>query len=317
VRLHKSIAVFLCLAIVWIVWWNGVKHKDFVSPPSPVQLAKVREQTLRNLGALEIIAHEEPAKAILVKATSLTLPNPALEKEMAQTKDEIMEMGDLITAPGLDCYANLSEKGASHLIDLATLLETKGELQRSLLAWERVIDVVKPEKEQYNIAWKAMQRLKPQLPPWNIDPTGFQVVIINAGCDRETAKLLEPVLAELADFLASASSGIVQVQSKIFSGPAPAKGGPQLPIALWFSGSADHSVQSKTISIPSQYSDQAAMKRVVAASAYKLIRDDIASKTAFQAPDDLKENEDANPLLATALTRLLWSEFATRLNSPP
>jgi hypothetical protein len=76
-------------------------------------------------------------------------------------------------------------------------------------------------------------------------------------------------------------------------------------------------VQSKTISIPSQYSDQAAMKRVVAASAYKLIRDDIASKTAFQAPDDLKENEDANPLLATALTRLLWSEFATRLNSPP
>lgn len=316
-RLHYSIAVFLCIATICVVWWNGVKHKDFISPPPPGQLAKLREETLHNRGAPEIIAREEPAKAILVKATALTLPNPALEKEMAQTKNEVMVSGDLITAPGLDCYANLSEKGASHLIDLATLLETKGELQRSLLAWERVIDVVKPEKEQYNIAWKAMQRLKPQLPPWNIDPTACQVVVINAGCDRETAKLLEPVLAELADFLANASSGIVQVQSKIFSGPAPAKNGPQLPIALWFSGPTENSVQSKTISIPSQYNDQAAMKQVVAASAYKLIRDDIASKTAFQAPDDLKENEDASPLLASALTRLLWNEFATRLNSPP
>jgi hypothetical protein len=59
------------------------------------------------------------------------------------------------------------------------------------------------------------------------------------------------------------------------------------------------------------------MKRLVLASAYKLIRDDIASKTAFQAPNDLKENEDAAPLLTTVLTRLLWQEFATRLNSPP
>jgi hypothetical protein len=317
VRVHYIIAAFLCLSTVLIVWWNGVKHKDFITPPSPELLAKVRKETLQSLGAPEIISNEVPTKAILVKATSLILPNPALEKETAKIKDADTEVGDLITSPGLNCYASFAEKGALHLINLATLLEGKGELQRSLLAWERVIDVVKPEKEQYNTACNAIQRLKPQLPPWNIDPSACQVLVLNAGCDRDTAKLLEPILAELADFLANASSGIVQIKSKIFFAAAPTKGASQLPIALWFSGPSDNSVQSKTISIPSQFTNPAAMKRLVLASAYKLIRDDIASKTAFQAPNDLKENEDAAPLLTTVLTRLLWQEFATRLNSPP
>jgi hypothetical protein len=316
VRIHYFIAVISCVITVSLVWWNGVKDKDFLTPPSDQRLVEVRHATAIDLKAVDVIAQDLPAKAILVKPTKLMLPDPALEPPPQKKEDLLAEFGDLSVSPGLDCYADLAEKGSDFFVALATQLEAKGELQRALLAWERVLDGVKPEPAQYELASKAIQRLSPQLPLWNVDPSAVHVIQLKAGCDRETAELLEPILAELCALLSTNSSGIVEIKAKVNSGPRPAKDAPKLPIALWFSGYDQKSTQSKTITISSDQTDPVVLRNLVLTSAYKLIREDVGSLTDFQAPIAHKEPQDPLSLFQSSVSRLLWQKFASRLNTP-
>lgn len=316
-RIHYFITALLSVATIALVWWNGVKHKDFLTPPSAEVIAMARQSTMASLSAPQGIEPDQPAKAILVKPTKLTLPNPELETVVKEEKEALADLGDLTTVPGLDQYADLSEKGAEYVISLATQLETKGELQRALLAWERVIDVVSADSDQRAMASKALTRLTPQLPPWNIDPSATQTIVFQAGCDRDTAEMLEPLMKEVAAMITSSTSGILQVQEKVHAGPRPSKDGPKLPIALWFGGLDPKSQQSKTITIGSEYADATLMRQALMSSAYKLIRDEIGSQTAFQAPIEWKADQDAAALFSSAVTRLLWQEFGSRLNVIP
>jgi hypothetical protein len=316
VRIHYLIAVISCVITVSLFWWNGVKGKDFLTPPSDQRLVDVRHSTAVDLKVPDVIAQDLPTKAILVKPTKLTLPDPALEPTPQEKEEELVELGDWSVSPGLDCYADLAEKGSDFLVAMATQLETKGELQRALLAWERVLDVVKPEPAQYELASKAILRLSPQLPLWNVDPSAVHVIQLKAGCDRETAELLEPILVELCAQLSTGTSGIVEIKAKVNSGPRPAKDAPKLPIALWFTGFDEKSTQSKTITIPSDQSDPAVLRNLVLTSAYRLIREDVGSHTAFQAPIAHKAPQDPMLLFQSSISRLLWQEFASRLNTP-
>lgn len=316
-RIHFLITAILSVATIALVWWSGVKNKDFLKPPSAQVIAAARQTTLASLSAPQGIESDQPAKAILVKPTKLTLPNPELETVVKEEKETQVDLGDLATVPGLDQYADLSEKGPEAMISLATQLETIGELQRALLAWERVLDIVSADADQRAMASKALVRLTPQLPPWNIDPSATQVIVFQAGCDRDTATALEPFMKEVADMISASTSGILQVQAKVHAGPRPTKDGPKLPIALWFGGQEEKSQQSKTITIGSDYADPQQMRQALISSAYKLIRDEIGSQTAFQAPIELKSDQDASALFSTAVTRLLWQEFGGRLNVIP
>jgi len=315
VRIHYLIAVISCVITISLVWWNGVKSKDFLTPPPDQRLVEVRHATAMDLEVPDVIAQDLPAKAILVKPTKLTLPDPSLEHTPQEKEEELVELGDLSVSPGLDCYADLAEKGSDFLVAMATQLENKGELQRALLAWERVLDVVKPEPAQYELASTAIQRLTPQLPMWNVDPSAMHVIQLQAGCDRDTAAVLEPILNEVCALLSGGTSGIVEIKAKVNSGPRPAKDAPKLPIALWFSGLDEKSTQSKTITIPSDQTDPAFLRNLVLTSAYKLIREDVGSHTAFQAPIAYKEPQDPMPLFQSSISRLLWQEFAGRLNT--
>lgn len=317
VRVHYLITIFLSIATVAIVWWNAVKQKDFMTPPNAEEIALARQETLDSLAVPGGIAPEQPIKAILVKPTKLSLPNPELDTVVVAEKETQTEMGDLTTSPGLDQYADLSEKGADHMEALATLFETKGELQRALLAWERMVDVVSADSDQRTIAYKAIARLTPQLPPWNIDPTAAQTIVFHSGCDRDVAALIEPLMQEITALISANTSGILQVQANVNAGPRPSKDGPKLPIALWFSGKDEKSQQSKTITISSESTDPEVLRKALLTSAYKLIRDEIGSQTAFQAPMELKPDHDVGTLFGTAVTRLSWMEFGTRLNKIP
>ena len=287
-----------------------------MSPPTAEAITAVQREARESLQIHDAILPDEPAKAILIKATKLTLPDPSLEsaETVPVTTEDITDVGDLLSAPGLESYANLAEKGTAYLIALATTLETKGELQRALLAWERVVDIVTTDDSQYDTAIKAIQRLTPMVPNWNIDPSNTLVIILDAGCDRETAKILRPILDEAAAILTSSSSGILQVQAKINEGPAPAKDAAKLPIALWFSGVTEHATQSVTVTIPSEYPDVAQLRSTLLLSLYKLIREDIDAKTAFTPPRDVTSGQDPASLFPLSITRLAWQEFASNLN---
>ena len=316
VRVHYLIAVILSVITISVVWWNGVKRKDFLTPPPDQRLVEVHHSTAIDLEATDGIAQDLPAKAILVKPTKLTLPDSAQESNPQVKEDELVVLGDLTVSPGLDCYADLAEKGSDFLVAMATELETKGELQRALLAWERVLDVVKPVPEQYELASKAILRLSPQLPLWNVDPSTVFVVRLQVGCDGETAELLEPVLIELCTLLNTGTSGIVEIKPKVNSGPRPSEDAPKLRIALWFSGRDEKSMQSKTVTIPSDHTDPTVLRNLVLTSAYKLIREDVSSHTEFLAPIAHQEPQDPLPLFQSSVSRLLWQEFARRLNTP-
>lgn len=315
-RIHFIIATLLCGLTVAIVWWNGVKSKDFITPPNAEAILVAQRKARESLQIHDAIIPDEPTKAILVKATKLNLPDPKLEAAEIGTINtaSVTDVGDLLSAPGLDSYASFAEKGTTHLIALATLLETKGELQRALLVWERVVDMASTDDRQYDTAIKAIQRLTPMVPNWNIDSTSTVVIMLDAGCDRDTAKILRPILEEAASILTASSSGILKVEAKIHERPSPAKDSAKLPIAIWFSGVAVNSAQSATVSIPSVYADPAQMRSTLLFSIYKLIREDIDAKTAFTPPRDASSGQDPTALFPVAITRLAWQEFATNLN---
>ena len=75
---------------------------------------------------------------------------------------------------------------------------TPGEFQRALLAWERVIDLTKPDETQAAAAISAIKRLRPTLPNWNTSPESAIAIELHAGTGKTMAKTLTPVLESVA-----------------------------------------------------------------------------------------------------------------------
>ena len=319
-RVSLFLVIPLAFATVAIVWWQGVKGKDFLTPPPSVLLA-LQQKSLNQANSptvtdLENTKDFEPTKAILVKPERMPDLDPAMAIEEPKIDEEVIDVGDLTRSPGLDAYVQFSEKGSAYFIQLATLLETSGEVQRALLAWERVADSSSPDAQQRQSASAAIARLRPQLPPWTVDPIARTPITIHAACDAETAKHLKPILKEIAVFFAESSSGIIRCNDDVTISP-PASPRP-LPTALWFSCAADKSIISKTITIPPGTSDPAQLRLTLLRSLYKIFREEIGAQSVCQPPVDLEPPPfDPSPLFQASVTRLHWQEFSKRFSPRP
>jgi hypothetical protein len=287
------------------VWWGSTRHLDFMTPPSEAALAEIRVKIESSL----------PKQNEIDAAISLPIfePPPPPLPPVEPPKPPI-DLGDLATPPALHEYGNLSNKGADYLIELATALEKKGEFQRCLLAWERVLDLTKPSEPQASMAISSIQRLRPTLPDWNTKPEAAIPVTLHVGTGKKLAKTLAPILDEVARKLEISSSGIIRVKAKVTAGKTNTAANTPTPVALWLAGPDKKSPSTDVLSFTVESPE--AIRSEMLKTIYHVVRGHLSRTTAYRLPDPLKEGENPQHALDSRVTRLSWSAFATSLNPP-
>lgn len=298
--------ILLIIAVVGGVWWDGTRDKDFLTPPSEENLRELRTRVESSFPqgtdiddtVSEPVAPAPPEQAVVV----------------VEPRKPQIELGDLSAIPRLEEYAELSPQGSAHLIALAGTLEEQGHLQRSLLAWERVIDLTKPDADQLLAAVSAIKRLRPTLPDWNSDSSKAITITLNAGTGKTLAKSLAPVLEQAARDLEKASAGILKVTAKVTAGKSNLSGKEPTPVALWLAGAAKGSPSTEVLSFT--VTSPEVLRREVLNTIFQLVRSHINQNTSYTTPAALAEQENPFEALSDRFSRLCWSEFATILNLP-
>ncbi len=302
-RVPIPVVILLILAVVAGLWWHGTKDKDFVTPPSARELEEIRTRVESSFPQTEKVDD-----AISEPVVPVEPPKPVV---VEPPKPEI-DLGDLETAPVLTQYGERSPQGAPQLMELAAALEEKGQFQRALLAWERVIDMTKPDEAQAKAAHAAIRRLRPTLPDWNTDPAKKIQITLHAGTGRKMAKPLAPALEQAARDLEKAAAGMIKVTTEVTAGKSNAKG--PTPVALWLAGPGKKTsateVLSFTVETPEALHPEA-MKTI-----FRLVSGFLGKSTAYTPPAALAEQENPQDALTFRISRLCWNEFAASLNLP-
>jgi len=306
VRVSFLWVILLSLSVVGGVWSFGIRHKDFLTPPSEAQLAVIRGQVEVRLSQQDSVPEPEPPPA--------PEPIPAEPVAVEEPKKEI-DLGDLSAAPELTLYAERSPEGSPSLIELAKALEEKGHFSRALLAWERVIDLTRPDGEQSAAAFGAIRRIHPTLPSWNLDPTKAIPVTLHAGTGKSMAKKLRPVLEEVAQELGKASSGILIFSAKVTAGKTDLTANGPTPVALWLAGPSKDSTSTEVLSFTVESKDN--LRLDVLKTIFQLMRGHLNQTTSYTTPAALANEEDPLDALSYRFTRLCWHEFGESLRLPP
>lgn len=330
-RIPLPLSLLLAIVVPLGIWWLGVRKMDFLTPPSAAELAVIRNKTAVALSRLE---KPQPKAISLAQAV-----NAAGAMSLPENKPEAtVEIGDLNPNPGLSTYADLAPKGAQHLIELASLLETAGETARTLLAWERVLDAAQADPSQASAAVAAIKRLRATLPKRNLNPNGAIAIVIRASTDTPLASTLKSTLELAAHDLECASSGILKVTAKVTT-KVTAKGTSKTSAKSSAKGAAKGSAKGKGVSKPepsqvaiclSGPTDKSSSTETItfSASPEKNLQDEILRKIFRLASKRLEQNRvlpaithaaaDEAPLnaLEFRITRLRWDDFGRSLNTP-
>lgn len=301
------IVILVAAGMTAAIWWQGTRKYDFLVVPTEAELAAVKKE------AAEAYKPETPADTPEPPKTDKS--DVATEPAPEPPKEPVLELGNLETSPGLQAYAIESTQGTDHLIKVATELEVRGAFQRALLAWERVIDLGKPEPEAYAAALASVKRLRPTLPAWNIDPEGAVPMVLHAASGPDTSAQLKPVLEAIARDLSVASAGIVNVTPEISVGKKLPNATAPAPIALWISGAAKGAPSSDVISFT--VGKPEALRTQVLSSVYGLFTGQLKRSTAYGPLPALSTDEDPLTALTYRVTRLCWRELAAGLNLAP
>lgn len=303
VRIPIPLVLLLCLAVVAGAWLYGTRDKDFLTPPSDAKLATVRARVKMSQPRAD---RPEAPVAIPNETKETAPPTPAEEPKPA------IELGDLNSPPKLQEYSELEIKGASHLIDLAALLETEGEFQRALLAWERVIDTAKPDASQANTAVSAIKRLRPTLPDWNKEAPKAAKITIHAGTGKKNAKTVTSALEQTAKDIEHASSGLLKVTTSMTPGKDAKTANGPAPVAIWLSGNDKESVTTDVISFTSASPET--LPRDLRQNLFVSVRGYLTRNTSHTPPPALANGADPLDGLTTHVTRLHWQALGTLLN---
>ncbi|MEO8614218.1 MAG: hypothetical protein ABI600_03685 [Luteolibacter sp.] len=302
-RVPIPVVIFLIISVMGGVWWHGTRQKDFLTPPSLEKLAEVRTRVESSFPQTDKVVDAISEPVIAEKPVVVEPPKPEID------------LGDLAATPTLAQYGERAFQGAPQLIELAAALEAKGQFQRALLAWERVLDLAKPDANQASAAISAIKRLRPTLPDWNTDPAKAIPITLHAGTGSKMAKALTPVLQQAARDLERASAGMVKVIPEVTAGKSslPAKG--PTPVALWLAGPLKKSISTEVMSFTVEAADsshQDMMKTI-----FELVRNFLGQSTSYTPPIALADQDNPQDALNFRITRLCWNEFATSLNLPP
>jgi hypothetical protein len=305
VRVPIPVVILLVFAVVGGVWWKNTRNMDFMTPPSESRLEEIRVKTESSFPRADQ-TNDAISVPVLVKVPE---PPPRIEPPKPP-----LELGDFTVPPTLQAYAGLAPQGAEHLIEVARALEEKGEFQRALLAWERVLDRTKPDESQMATAVSAIRRLRPTLPDWNQKPETSIHITLQAGTGKKFSKPLTKALETVARDLETASSGILKVKANVTVGKSSSAGKGPVPVALWITGSDKKTSSTEVVSFTTDSPDvlHAALMKTL----FQLVRSNLGKTPGATPPAALAEGENPADALGHRVTRLGWSELATALNLP-
>jgi len=316
-RVPIPLTILFSLGAIGLPWWLGTRHMDFLTPPGDFELARVRAD----------IAASFPKHAPVVPNASLPQPADAVQSPIKPAP--AIDPGDALAPAPLDAYRSHADKGAAAFIELATLLEEQSGHARALLAWERVLDSCRAEPPQIAAALAGIQRLRPLVAPWNIDPQTARPLVLEATIHSGTPPDgWQDLLGECAEELGRHSAGLLRGEARVVATAAPgrqkagrrargneaaASRGPavlQLRI-LGESGQAESTPRIDFVPNP----DPKILRRQVRAAVYTLVASQLAATTDFPPPEPLGDRESPAAALATRITRLAWSEFGKSLEA--
>lgn len=295
-RVPIPVVLLLCLLVVGGVWWSGTRQLDFLTSPSADQLAVLRARM-----DASVPVPDQPENAVSAP--------PVAEQTTASPIDH----HDDSALPQLDEYRELAAGGARQMIETAVVNESRGDSQRALLAWERVLDSTRPDLSQTAGAIAAIAKLRAELPEWNPDPAQTAEIALHAGTTAKTAQALEPVLAQIAGELQQASSGLLKVTAKLSSGNDTGEAPDPAPVALWLAGattgSASTDVFSFTVATPDETAD------TIRRTAFLLIRNYLSRASKLTPPPALDDGPAEPGFLTHRTTRLTWQTLGRHLNA--
>jgi hypothetical protein len=299
VRVPIPVVILLVLTVVGGLWWKYTRNLDFMTPPSEQRLGEIRQKIESSFPQAEM-------------GDVISVPDP--EEPPPPPPPPPVDLGDLSVPPELASYVSRATEGPAALIELARALEDKGEFQRALLAWERVVDLTKSDDAQYATTLAAIRRLRPTLPDWNLKPEAALAIELHAGTGKQLAKTLAPVLESVARDLVRASSGVLTLKPVVTAGKTnSAKGA--VPVALWLSGSGKDAISTDVLSFTVASPD--ALRDEVTSTVFQLVRSYLAKSTTFTPPVPPVVGETMMEAMENRVTRLGWSTFGTWLNTPP
>jgi len=303
VRVPIPIVIFLIIAVVGGVWWNGTRLKDYRTPPSAEKLREIEARVVSSFPQAPEIddAISEP----------IAQAKPAAPVTAEPPKPEI-NLGNPEAVPQLTEYADRSANGSAHLIELAAALEARGHFQRALLAWERVIDLTKPDDDQLLLAISNIKRLRPTLPEWNTATATAIPITLHAGTGRKMAKSLTPILEQAARDIETASAGLIKVNSKVTAAKSNLSINRPTPVAIWLAGQNQNPRTTEVLSFTNKSPQD--LHREVLTTIFKLVRSHLNQSTSHTLPAALAEQENPLDALSFRISRLCWSEFATSIN---
>jgi hypothetical protein len=301
VRVAIPWVILLALLVIVVTWWGGTKDMDFLTPPSDDELAQIRHRV----------------EAALPRASSAmdAISVPEKNRIAVAVARPLVELGDVTSRPTLEEYMDRAANGATYLIELANLLEAQGHSQRTLLAWERVLDRVPADENQRQAAIDAIQRLKPTLPDWNTDPATRIPVVLQAGTGRKLAEALEPVLEKAARDLEKASSGILSVTARVNAARDNLVADGPVPVALWLCGPDKDSPSTDVLSFTVAAPDT--LENDVLRTAYQLIRGHFRESEILVRPPVMPDEGDPVDALEFRITRRIWHAFGLSLQAMP
>jgi hypothetical protein len=302
VRIPIPVVALLCLCVVGGVWWFGTRSHNFLTPPPESELAAIRAKVEFSLPRAD---HPDDVISTPAPAKESPTPPPTEGPKPAIKPD---------SPPSLAEYHDLTDKSAAHLMDLAGTLETEGEFQRALLAWERVLDSTTADETQTRAAIAAIKRLQAGLSDWNADPAAAIAITLHAGTGKSIAAVLTPVLEEIARELEKASSGVLKVTASVASGhDIPSSMGPA-PVAIWLAGPASDSLSTEVLSFT--VGPPESLRADVHKTLFQLVRGYTGRTASLSIPAAMADEAEPLEIMQSHITRLAWLELATRLNKP-
>lgn len=303
-RIPVPVVLLLCFSVIGGVWWINTQGFDFMTPPTADEVAEIQAKAEASNAQPE--RTNEP-----IKPPTLRPGIPDAHPDSAP-KPPAVDLGDLDSPPTLEAYSDRAIDGHARLAELAGLLEKEGEFQRALLAWERSLDMTKPDTSQAAAAIAAIRRLRPTLPDWNTDPAAAIHIVLHAGTGPSLAPALKPVLEAAAKELTLASGGILHVTPDLAVGKHSAPKGP-IPAALWLSGPTKESASTDVLSFTVEPTDD--LTNDVYRTAFQLIGNHVKRAGQLTPPVEPSGEETALQALQSNITRLSWREFGKSLNT--
>lgn len=312
-RIPVPIAIASCFLAIGVSWYFSTRNADFTTPPTEADKQKVAQQWKKDIPP---VPDHQPARAPATKPNTSAprLIKPKVAKP--QIQPTLLPTGNLELSPQLTEYGTLGDEGADALIRLAMNLEQKGAEQHALLAWERVLDITEATPEQAKQASTAIQRLLPNLPPWNPDPTAAITITLNAGATLKNKTPLTTALQSIAQTMEAASGHILKVKIATAMGTGKPLDAPRVPIALWISrpGSGSTPRETPPLSILANPDQQEKLTVQCQTAVYTLLRSHLAQHTAFTPLPEAQPTDQPEDLLRFRITRLMWREFANSLS---